>query len=195
MSDKDNNKEQKKCITEKEGRIKHNLMKKKGDFNSRSVITSNNNNQNIEDNLIPLDIAKQAGLVQEPEKQFYDYKMYIFVNHDLGMGKGKIAAQVGHTVSDIVFEIMHRSFTENQKSFKNVYDNFMAWRNAGQRKIVLKATQEQLEMLKQYDTARYTIDGGFTQIAPGSLTVVAFFPCKENKLPISKSELQKYKLL
>lgn len=134
--------------------------------------------------------------LKNPEiESFYDYKMYIFVNHDLGMGKGKIATQVAHTVSDIVFEIIHRSFIENQKSFKNIYDNFIAWRNTGQRKIVLKANQEQLEILKQFDIARYTIDAGFTQIAPGSLTVVAFFPCKENKLPIPKSELQKYKLL
>ncbi len=35
-----------------------------------------------------------------------EFVMYIFVNNDLNMGKGKIAAQVGHIVEIMIEELV-----------------------------------------------------------------------------------------
>lgn len=123
-----------------------------------------------------------------------DIKMYIFVNNSLGMGKGKIGAQIGHVVCDITTEILIRSF-EGEKRFLKIRDDFTTWRHIGQVKIVLKATQEEMDILKNLPDARPIYDAGHTQIEAGSLTVVGFFPVSSQKFSLPQNELKKYKLL
>lgn len=120
-----------------------------------------------------------------------EYAMYIFVNSDLKMEKGKIASQVGHVVQFITEEIIRMGY-ETSGGPPDAYLRYMRWKAFGHAKIVLKATQEQLELLLKCPETHHIIDAGKTQIAPDSLTVVGFFP----KL---KSEMfdivSKYKLL
>jgi peptidyl-tRNA hydrolase len=112
--------------------------------------------------------------------------MYIIVNSDLGMSKGKIASQVGHAVEKITMKIFNASlhktdsyFVEYQKYLKN-----------GHRKIVLVAPLKEIEKFKDDKDAVYIIDEGLTEIPHGSLTVIAFLPSNSNK-----ERFKKYRLL
>ena len=98
--------------------------------------------------------------------------MYIFVNTDLNMNKGKTAAQVGHVVS-IIIEDLVRSGYEVCPPTKEYFD-FIKWKRQC-TKIILKATTKELEELMNKDKARYFIDSG-DRIPDNSLTCVGFFP-------------------
>lgn len=113
--------------------------------------------------------------------------MYLFVNTDLGMKTGKIAAQVGHAVQYIVENIVISGFEIHPPPA--YYFTYMKWRNAA-KKIVLKATQEQLLKLKEEPESVFVIDAGRTQIPENSLTVVGFYPSFTNE-----SRFTDYKLM
>ena len=65
----------------------------------------------------------------------------------------------------------------------------MQWSQSGSKKIVLKGTQEQIQMLSKEREARYIIDAGKTQIEAGSLTAVGFFPSCTNVARFSMYKL------
>ncbi len=118
-----------------------------------------------------------------------DYVMYIFINTSLSMGKGKIASQSAHIAQSITEEII-RSGYENRTPPISYYD-YEKWKKYyGSKKIVLKATIEQMDELLKLENSRYIIDAGRTQIASGSMTVIGFFP--SNKLT---DIFKNYKLL
>ncbi|KRX61286.1 DDB1- and CUL4-associated factor 7 [Trichinella sp. T9] len=100
------------------------------------------------------------------------YKMVCVVNTSLKMGVGKTAAQVGHAVLGL-YRLMNRQAIAE----KALTD----WTNSGQMKVVLKGEDSQhLESLEVLADARrlntYLVhDAGRTQVAPGSVTVLAIF--------------------
>ncbi len=102
--------------------------------------------------------------------------MYIFVNNDLKMTKGKIASQVGHVVQLITEEIIRQGYeiTPTPES----YFTYMKWKN-NCTKIVKKASATELQLLIKMKGARYIIDDGQTQVPANSLTVVGFYPSAE----------------
>uniref|UniRef100_A0A7S4AR74 peptidyl-tRNA hydrolase n=1 Tax=Pseudo-nitzschia australis TaxID=44445 RepID=A0A7S4AR74_9STRA len=98
------------------------------------------------------------------------YKMILVVNHELGMGKGKIAAQCGHA-----------SVGCYKRATKMCPGGTRAWEFTGCAKIAVKCPTEE-EMRSIYDTTLdrglplYIVeDAGRTQIAAGSRTVLAIF--------------------
>lgn len=97
-------------------------------------------------------------------------KMYILVNDTLKMGKGKIASQVGHAVSQVTEHCVLTS-PELWRTYITI----------GAPKIVLKATEEQMkEIILATQHMKYTaviIDAGHTQIPSNSITTLAFLPC------------------
>lgn len=101
-------------------------------------------------------------------------KMYILVNNDLKMGKGKIAGQVGHSVSSLV-----------RKLEKNPTKNYIYWLANGEAKIIIKSTEEEmLKLRKKYSDKTVEIrDLGKTQIEPDSLTTIGFIPLKPDEVP------------
>lgn len=119
------------------------------------------------------------------------YVMYIFINTDLDMEKGKISSQVGHAVQLITEEIVRASY-ESRQIPQFCYD-FRKWKGSCPigTKIVKKATQIELLELLKMENSRPVIDtNATTQVRPDSLTCVGFFPsCKLNKL------FEKFKLL
>ena len=120
-----------------------------------------------------------------------NYKMYIFVNSELKMSSGKIAAQVGHGVQKVVDDIFTNYF-DGVKKYKKFYKDYLIWNQYhGSAKIVLKATLTELEYLRTLSYSKYVIDAGKTQIEPNSLTVVVLFPidCKTTTLDLSKYKL------
>ena len=113
--------------------------------------------------------------------------MYIIVNNDLNMQKGKIASQCCHSVAKM---------TRIQERKTPREDAYMRWLKNGETKIVLKATQQQMKAVldiyevdtrvKRESSDTYcccTIDEGRTQIAPQSLTTIAFKPMLRGEAP------------
>lgn len=153
-------------------------------------------NQNEENIFKKLDQKDQTNVV--PERQMASMKskdqivMYIIINNDLNMAKGKIASQTAHISGIIADEILRSALsnpTKEQLDDYKLYDKWM--KDDMYKKIVLKASEKQLlEFIKTEKKCRYVIDAGLTQIAPNSLTVVGFFP--RNDL---KDKFKNFKLL
>ena len=104
------------------------------------------------------------------------FKLVLVINHDLKMGKGKIAAQSGHASVSATLKM--------GASKPNLLD---AWLTSGQKKVCVKTTQDELVKLEQdaiklgIQTVRVN-DAGKTQIPSGSLTVIAFGPAQDDEL-------------
>ncbi|MEF8807585.1 MAG: PTH2 family peptidyl-tRNA hydrolase [Natronomonas sp.] len=99
-------------------------------------------------------------------------KQAIVARTDIGMGKGKLAAQVAHASL--------QAYEDADSSTRS------KWKSGGQKKIVLKGKSEsQLQELA--DKARreglpYALvrDAGHTQLEPGTVTALAVGPGPEN---------------
>ncbi|MEW6748437.1 MAG: peptidyl-tRNA hydrolase Pth2 [Candidatus Micrarchaeota archaeon] len=105
------------------------------------------------------------------------YKQTIVIRADLGMGKGKLAAQSSHA-----------SLGAYKKVSKSHPDIARAWEAEGQMKVVLKVNNE-AELLEFYNKGKSAgipveliRDAGHTQIDPGTLTCFAAGPWKESEL-------------
>jgi peptidyl-tRNA hydrolase, PTH2 family len=103
-----------------------------------------------------------------------DIKFVIVVRKDLDMACGKIAAQVGHACSSVVY---------------NNIDDVYNWINFGnQRKAVLKVKSEKelIELIKKAKEFRISTtvirDAGKTQVDPNTLTCCGFGPDTSQKL-------------
>ena len=112
--------------------------------------------------------------------------MYILVNTDLKMEKGKVAGQCSHSVSRVT-----RLVEENWKN-----DAYTKWIHNFEPKIVLKSSEkEMLEIIEKYELIKiddikqkdiwciYTRDIGRTQIDVGQLTTLAFCPILRKDVP------------
>jgi PTH2 family peptidyl-tRNA hydrolase len=111
-------------------------------------------------------------------------KQVIVVRTDLGMGKGKLAAQVGHACV---------------LGAENVRKSHPEWFNkwwGGQEKIVLKVNSlQELEEIKQnvIDLGlpwSEVTDAGHTQIAPGTFTCISIGPAPEDLVDKITSDLK-----
>ena len=113
-----------------------------------------------------------------------EIKQVIVVRTDLDMGKGKIAAQVGHAC---VLGAEHVR--------KSNPDWFDLWWN-GQEKVVLKVSSlKELENIKkgaiELDLPWSEVtDAGHTQIAPGTTTCISIGPAPEEKIDKITSTLK-----
>ena len=101
-------------------------------------------------------------------------KQVIAVRTDLDMGKGKIAAQVGHAC---VLGAEHV-----RKSHPDWFDEW--W--GGQEKVVVKVgSMKELEKIKE-DAISLDVpwsevsDAGHTQLPPGTTTCISLGPAPEN---------------
>jgi len=98
-------------------------------------------------------------------------KLVLVVRKDLSMGVGKIAAQCSHA-----------SVMAYQKSSKIM---LLKWALSGQRKIVVGCPDEQAFMNIRDNAKQHRLltnivrDAGLTQVEPGSVTVLAIGPAKD----------------
>ena len=118
---------------------------------------------------------KEAGALRKFFKM--DYKQAIVLRADLGMGKGKLAAQAAHASLDAY---------EKARAAKPEWAR--AWRESGMMKITLKVHSEK-ELLDAFDSAKKAklpcaliLDAGHTQVKPGSKTAVAIGPAAEKEI-------------
>lgn len=98
-------------------------------------------------------------------------KLILCVRSDLGMGKGKVAAQCSHA-SVGIYSLLRDEHSEL----------LSIWENNGQAKICVRVDNE-THMLNVVDTAQraglptfVVRDAGHTQVAPDTLTVAAIGP-------------------
>ena len=111
--------------------------------------------------------------------------MVFVINHALKMGKGKIAAQVGHAAV--------KATLQSGELRPELLD---AWLSTGQKKVCVKADDvrrlEQIEhQAKHHQILTSKIhDAGHTQIPAGSYTVLALGPDEDEKLDALTGELK-----
>lgn len=112
-------------------------------------------------------------------------KMICVVNHELKMGKGKVAAQVGHAA------VMA---TMNAGAHTPLLLEY--WLSTGQKKVCVKGTDAEhllaLEQMAKQAGIQTTLvhDAGHTQIPSGSLTVLALGPDADERLESITGELK-----
>lgn len=106
-----------------------------------------------------------------------DYRMYILVNEDIKISKGKLAGQVGHAVMSYVYHKAVKPLSEGRK-IKSL-DEYMK----EQKKIILKCPQYKLEELEH--AGGYTVirDKGYTQLEPNTLTCINYGIQTPEQLP------------
>jgi len=98
--------------------------------------------------------------------------MYIVVNSDLKLSTGKLCAQVGHAVQDIVI-----SCRGNKKRWNS-------YKNSGSAKIVLKADQQTFDEILASSYKKFiVIDAGKTECLEGTITSIGFAPLFESEVP------------
>ena len=98
-------------------------------------------------------------------------KQAIVARTDIGMGQGKLAAQVAHASLSAYEDTDERTRR--------------AWKGGGQKKVVLKASGED-ELFALADRAEregipnaIVRDAGHTQLEPGTVTALAVGPADE----------------
>lgn len=115
-------------------------------------------------------------------------KMYILVNSDVKISKGKLAGQVGHAVASYMFRIMQNMRENEDVNDFEMISNYMKV----QKKILLKCDEEkmlELESRNNYITIR---DKGLTHLIPGTLTCINLGIYKENDVPDFVKKLKLY---
>ena len=111
-------------------------------------------------------------------------KQAIIIRSDLGMGKGKLAAQSSHA-----------SLSAYKKCEREDPSAAHEWEEEGQKKIVLKVSSEE-ELLSLYEKMKKEIpcalirDAGHTQVEPGSITCFGAGPANEAKIDKYCKELK-----
>ena len=109
-------------------------------------------------------------------------KLALVVRTDLGMGRGKIAAQVAHAAVAAVLA------TGRSR-------DFAAWLAEGQPKVVLKAgsAEQLLDLARRARAAGLPVelvqDAGRTQVAPGTVTCCAVGPADGARMDPVTAEL------
>ena len=104
-----------------------------------------------------------------------DIKQVIVIRTDLGMGKGKIAAQASHA-----------SVLATLEAKNHEVNWFNAWMRSGMKKIAVKVSSEEelnqyYKLAEKHKLPRALInDAGHTQLPPGTATAVAIGPAPEN---------------
>ncbi len=105
------------------------------------------------------------------------HKMVIVVRRDLKLSKGKLAAQVAHAAVDCAF-----------KAHKYDRRAFDAWKDAGQKKTVLKVESEADYFPLKAAAERAGLstalikDAGHTEIPAGTVTVLGIGPGDETTI-------------
>jgi PTH2 family peptidyl-tRNA hydrolase len=107
----------------------------------------------------------------------FKYKQVIAVRTDLGMSKGKLAAQVAHGAV---------SAAERARITKQ--EIWRSWLREGQKKIVVKVNSEDdiLDLRRlaiNHDLPQAIIrDAGMTELPPGTITVIGIGPGKTDEI-------------
>lgn len=123
-----------------------------------------------------------------------DKVMYILINEDIKIGKGKLAGQVGHAVCTYMYRNFIRDFNGNLVNINKDKQIFLDDYMKAQKKIMLKCPQSKLEELEQEGKYIVIRDLGLTQLEANTLTCVCFgiFDKSSDDIPNWIKELKLY---
>ena len=129
--------------------------------------------------------------------------MYLVVRENLHMSIGKTAAQVAHAaqrlqqkyqeVNDEINSYLGYDSGELDSVPENLRDKshiFYQWLQTSVTKIVLKADEKEWAKLKEMPDIVRIADAGHTELAPGTETVVGFWPILKSQRPKVLKRLQ-----
>jgi len=111
-------------------------------------------------------------------------KQAIVARTDIGMGTGKLAAQVAHA------SLMASEDADRQARSQ--------WKGSGQKKVVLKVSGEDALFRLADDAERKGLpnaivrDAGHTQLDPGTVTALAVGPAADDRVDAVTGELSLY---
>jgi len=111
-------------------------------------------------------------------------KQAIVARTDLGMGQGKLAAQVAHASLSAYEDADDRARTR--------------WKGEGQKKVVLKADGEDALFRLADEAERLGLpnaiirDAGHTQLDPGTVTCLAVGPARDAEVDRVTGDLSLY---
>ncbi|AFK18353.1 peptidyl-tRNA hydrolase [Haloferax mediterranei ATCC 33500] len=111
-------------------------------------------------------------------------KQAIVARADLGMGRGKLAAQVAHA------SLSAYEDTDSQTRKR--------WKGEGQKKVVLKANGEsalfELASKAEHEGIPHAVirDAGHTQLEPGTVTALAVGPAEDDLVDRVTGDLSLY---
>ena len=111
-----------------------------------------------------------------------DLTIYLIVRTDLKMQRGKIAAQCGHAVENLVHRCPH-----------TIYQKYSD--NAHPKVVLAVASLKEFEELrsdcyKAHIAWHVVTDAGKTQVKPGTQTVLGVGPVSKKNVPASISNLK-----
>jgi len=111
-------------------------------------------------------------------------KQAIVARADIGMGEGKLAAQVAHASLSAYEDTATSARTE--------------WKGSGQKKVVLQADSESqlFALAEKADTEgiphAIVRDAGHTQLDPGTVTALAVGPAADDRVDAVTGDLSLY---
>ena len=106
-----------------------------------------------------------------------EYKLVVVVRTDLGISKGKMAAQVAHAAVNCAL-----------RSKKSDSINFRKWFDEGQKKVVVKGQNEStLRNLQQHArevglVSSLVTDAGLTEVPAGTVTCLGIGPAADSEI-------------
>lgn len=118
--------------------------------------------------------------------------MYILVNEDIKIGKGKLAGQVGHAVCTYIYRNFIKGYNGQQIFITKEQQSFLDDYMKVQKKIILKCTQSKLEELEKEGKFIVIRDNGLTQLEPNTLTCICVGIFEKENVPEWTKELKLY---
>ena len=112
-------------------------------------------------------------------------KQAIVARSDIGMGKGKLAAQAAHA-----------SLAAAEEAMKKRDEWYQDWKSSGQKKIVVKVhSEEELQDLyRKAKSAKLPAaliqDRGLTQLEPGTVTCLGIGPGPDEEIDALTGKLK-----
>ncbi len=112
-----------------------------------------------------------------------DLRMYILVNKDIEISKGKLAGQVGHAVATYFYSML--------AFMPQLIKNYMS---TAQKKIILYSSQTMLQELEDrgYIAIR---DKGWTELQTNTLTCINLGIVDYNNIPTELEFIKQLKLV
>jgi PTH2 family peptidyl-tRNA hydrolase len=134
-----------------------------------------------------LDMLKSLARTQPQITISDEIKQVVVARRDLGLDRGKFAAQVSHASVSALFEALASSA-----------EMCMSWRNSGSKTVVLRVDSEG-ELLETHKNAvdagipsRLIRDAGRTQVKEGTATAVGIGPWNSEDIDRLTKNLKLY---
>jgi len=118
--------------------------------------------------------------------------MYLIIREDINMSLGKSCAQCAHASQMLLIKYTDAIINNDISILSEQHKIFGQWLQSSFRKVVLKADDKEWAKLKVECQNQMIIvrDAGFTELSPGTETVIGLFPMYKSQAPKVIKRLQ-----